>query len=431
MKHVDALSRYPVMCIDVSEVTPKIKKTQEEDNEIKLIKEILKERNYEDYFMQNGILYNYKNGRELLVIPRVMQQEIIRKFHEKGHFAVKRTEELIQRNYYIRDLTKKIEKVIANCIHCILVSKKAGKQEGFLHPIEKDSLPLYTYHVDHLGPLETTNKNYNHIFAVIDSFTKFVWLYPVKSTTANEVISKLELQKSVFGNPVQIISDKGSAFTSKEYQEYCKNEAIKSICVTTGLPRSNGQIERLNHTIIPVISKLAIEDPTKWYKQVNRVQQVLNATYHRSINTTPFELMFGTKMRDKTDIELTKLIEEEFQEQFESSREELRESAKEQITKVQSENRRTYNLRRRKPNMYKLGEIAAIKKTQLGPGTKLKTKFAGPYKIVKVKPNNSYDVERVGGCTGPLRTSTCAEYIKPWANFSSLSESDTESDGRV
>lgn len=151
-------------------------------------------------------------------------------------------------------------------MYTILVNKKAGKQEGFLHPIEKDSVSLYTYHVDHLGPLGMTNKNYNHIFAVIDGFTKFVWLYPVKSTTSREVISKLELQKSIFGNPAQIISDKGTAFTSSEYQEYCKDEGIKSICVTTGLPRANEQIERLNRTIIPVISKLSIDDPLKWYK---------------------------------------------------------------------------------------------------------------------------------------------------------------------
>lgn len=433
MQHVDALSRYPVMCIDVDGIIPKIKKAQENDHEIKLIMEILKDRKYEEYFMRNGVLYNLKYGQELLVVPRVMQQEIIRSSHEKGHFAVKKTEELIQRSYYIRDLTNKIGRVIANCVHCILVNKKAGKQEGFLHPIEKDSVPLYTYHVDHLGPLGTTNKNYNHIFAVIDGFTKFVWLFPVKSTTSREVISKLELQKSIFGNPAQIISDKGTAFTSAEYQEYCKDEGIKSICVTTGLPRANGQIERLNRTIIPVISKLSIEDPLKWYKHVSRVQQVLNATYHRSTNTSPFELMFGTKMRDKADLELKNLIEEEFQEQFESGRDKLRQSAKEQIVKVQSENRKTYNLRRRKPRVYKVNDLVAIKKTQLGSGTKLKTKFAGPYKIIKVKFNDTYDVERVGGNEGSLRTSTCAEYIKPWINndIGSLSGSDIESDGRM
>lgn len=162
MKHVDALSRYPVMCIDVSGIIAKIKTTQQEDHEVKLIMEVLKDREYKDYFVRNGVLYNYKDGRELLVVPRGMQQEIIRSSHDKGHFAVKKTEELIRRDYYIRDLQKKIEKYIANCVRCILINRKAGKQEGFLHPIEKDAIPLHTYHVDHLGLLESTNKNYNY-----------------------------------------------------------------------------------------------------------------------------------------------------------------------------------------------------------------------------------------------------------------------------
>lgn len=91
MKHVDALSRYPVMCIIDNGAIAKIKKTQEEDDEIKLIVEILKDRKYKDYFTRNGVLYNFKERRELLIVPRTMQQEIIRSSHEKRHFAVKKT----------------------------------------------------------------------------------------------------------------------------------------------------------------------------------------------------------------------------------------------------------------------------------------------------------------------------------------------------
>lgn len=129
MKHVDALSRYPVMCVDVSGIIAKIKKTQEEDNEIKLIIEILKDRKYEDYCLRNGVLYNFKDGQELLVVSRAMQQEVIRSSHEKGHFAVKKTEELIRRNYYIQDLTRKIEKYIANCIQCLSIGKRENKKD--------------------------------------------------------------------------------------------------------------------------------------------------------------------------------------------------------------------------------------------------------------------------------------------------------------
>jgi len=124
-------------------------------------------------------------------------------------------------------------------------------------------MPFHTYHIDHLGPLSSTNKNYNHILAIIDSFSKFVWLYATKSTTTKEVINKLEMQKVYFGNPVQIISDKGSAFTSNEFKEYCETKDIKHSTVITRLPRANGQVERLNRTILSVLNKLTVDEPDK------------------------------------------------------------------------------------------------------------------------------------------------------------------------
>lgn len=169
----------------------------------------------------------------------------------------------------------------------------------------KESLPLHTYHMDHIGPLESTHKGYQHLLVIVDSFTKFVWLYPVKSTTSREVITKLETQKATFGNPFQIITDKETAFTSQEFKEYCSGENIDLKTVTTGLPRANGQVERVNATVIQVLAKLSADNPTKWYQHVAAVQMAINSTYQRSVNRTPFELLTGVRMRLNMDHQLT------------------------------------------------------------------------------------------------------------------------------
>ncbi|GBO25212.1 hypothetical protein AVEN_106906-1 [Araneus ventricosus] len=110
-----------------------------------------------------------------------MQTEIIRNAHERGHTGVKYTEKHLQDYYYIPKLRQKVEKIISNCVHCILINQKRGKKEGLLHPLQKEDTPLHTYHIDHLGPLESTNKNYKYVLAIIDAFTKFVWIYPKKA----------------------------------------------------------------------------------------------------------------------------------------------------------------------------------------------------------------------------------------------------------
>ena len=74
----------------------------------------------------------------------------------------------------------------------------------------------------------------------------------------------------------------------------------------TGLPRVNGQVECLNQVIIFVLAKLSLENPAEWYKHTNELQRIINSTYHRSINTTAFELMFRTKIKAKGTDKLKK-----------------------------------------------------------------------------------------------------------------------------
>ncbi|EFN82012.1 hypothetical protein EAI_14405, partial [Harpegnathos saltator] len=73
-------------------------------------------------------------------------------------------------------------------------------------------------------------------------------------------------------------------------------------------------------------------------------------------------------------------------------RDSLRAKAKEQISKIQEENRCTYNLRRKKPLQYRLNDLVAIKRVQLEPGKKLRAKYLDFYKITQVKSNDTYNV---------------------------------------
>lgn len=213
----------------------------------------------------------------------------------------------------------------------------------------------------------------------------------------------------------RIITDRGTAFTSNEFAEYCQEEDIQHLCIVTGVPRGNGQVERIHRTIIPLLTKLCIEDPSAWFKHVGKVQRALNSTFQRSINMTPFEVLIGTKMRTKEDVKIQELLQEENIKQYDETREKLRIQAKEQIMKIQDENKRNYDKKRKKSSRYECGDKVAIKKTQFGTGSKLKPKYLGPYKVVKVKRNDRYDVEKIcSSDDGPMRTSSSADYMKRW-----------------
>jgi len=52
MRHLDALSRYPVISIIENSIIVRIKEAQKYDSELKTIMEILEHKAYEDYVLR-------------------------------------------------------------------------------------------------------------------------------------------------------------------------------------------------------------------------------------------------------------------------------------------------------------------------------------------------------------------------------------------
>ncbi|KAG5327836.1 TF211 protein, partial [Pseudoatta argentina] len=334
MRHVDALSRNIPEIIyireDNSSLVARLSNAQRDDKTLTQIIESVENKACNDYILRNDILYKRCDGDLLLVIPKSMQVDIIKQTHERGHFGVRKTEQLLKREFWFSEMRKKIDKVIKN---------------------------------------------------------------------SEEVINRLSKQAVIFGNPCQIVSDRGTAFTSKSFKKYCADEKIEHILIATGVPRGNGQVERINRIVIPVLTKLSAPHPETWYKFVDRVQQYINSSMSRSTGLSPFELLIG---EDETIL----LLQEK--------RETLREQAKIAIEKVQKENQRVYNRKRKRPNIYSIADLVAIKRTQITPGSKLYPKYLGPYQIIHVLRGDRYVVSKVGEHEGPRSTTTSSDNIKRW-----------------
>ncbi|GFV96508.1 retrovirus-related Pol polyprotein from transposon 17.6 [Trichonephila clavipes] len=217
--------------------------------------------------------------------------------------------------------------------------------------------------------------------------------YPVTIITSDTLTARLQRAQQEDENiqNLKIITDRGSPFNSKGFGDYCTEEKIQNLQITTGVPRGNGQVERIHRTLIPILTKLSIDDPTKWYKFVDRLQRILNSTSNRSTKWSPFELLTGVTMRNREDLYLRNLLMEEMVEELQEQRNQLRQDAKRNIQKIQAENKRTYDRKRKKAPRYQKGDLVAIQRTQFGSGLKLRPKFLGPYKVIEVKPRDRYN----------------------------------------
>lgn len=211
---------------------------------------------------------------------------------EVGHVGIDKTMYGIVDHYWFPNLKLKIKQYIENCITCLSCSIPAGKTEGEMQMYEKDTIPFQTIHIDHFSPLETTADNYKYIFVIIDAFTKFVWLFPTRSTGTDEVIEFLTTLFQLLGTPKRIISDRGAAFTAQNFSKFLEKNNIKNVLTAVASPLANGQVERVNRFLKSILCKITNE-PSTWKKQLNTVQYVLNNTYNKAIDSTPSKTLFG------------------------------------------------------------------------------------------------------------------------------------------
>lgn len=150
-------------------------------------------------------------------------------------------------------MQKYVKKCLSNCLECLQYDYQPRQNIGFLHNIDKEDQPWSTLHIDHLEPLEKTENGYKHIFLLVDAFTKFAILKPTKTTKTSKVIKILTSLFKIFGTPKRIISDRGTCFTSEEFQKYCGEYETMHVKVAVQTPRANGQVERYNRTVIPML----------------------------------------------------------------------------------------------------------------------------------------------------------------------------------
>ena len=221
-------------------------------------------------------------------------------------------EQLIRKDYRLRGMQEQVQKWLQNCVSCILAERKHGKPEGFQHSMNKGEGLVDTYHVDHLGPLASTEKSYiNYILAFTDAITKFVWLYPTKTTSSAEAIKKLLRQSAGFRNPRCIIFERSTGFTPMEFKKYWKEEGITHTTILIGIPRRNRQVLRPNRTLSSILSKLATPSHGDWHKFVYKAQQYIIHIPTRSTGVLLFTLLFETRMKLRGDLMIIEIIEEE------------------------------------------------------------------------------------------------------------------------
>ncbi|CAH3935267.1 unnamed protein product [Pieris brassicae] len=195
MSHVDALSRNPVEidfgCLLVRTIDTKwIATVQKDDSELKRIVDILNDSTSGDivdirnnFLIKRGLLYRKTDDGERWVVPKGVRFQLLKANHDDiGHFSFDKTFAKVKESYWFPKMKRFIQKYVKSCLECAHAKVPAGKKAGELHTIEKIDCPFHTLHIDHLGPFVRSSSKNSYLLLIIDAFTKFIILIPVKST---------------------------------------------------------------------------------------------------------------------------------------------------------------------------------------------------------------------------------------------------------
>ena len=386
MKHVDAFSRANnVMIIEDNTLELNLVICQNRDVKIQELCEKLEKSEDKLFEMRNGLVYRKRNDDILFYVTEKMENHILRKYHyELGHVCAEKTTKTILSNYWFQNIVEKIKLYVANCLKCIAFSPSGGKGEGCLNPIPKGETPFLTYHVDHLGPIEKKIATKQHVFVIIDAFTKFVRLYPVKTTETKETVNCLTEYFKNYSRPRTIVSDRGTCFMSQEFKEFMDDNKINHMLIATASPKANGQVERINRVITPMLAKLS--DPSSgkyWYKMLTDVEFALNNTIHSTVGVTPSKLLFGINQRGSVIDPVAEYLEQTKHSGKDTRNlEQIRFEAIEKIKKSQEYNKAYFDKKHKESRKYQIGPYEVVKVLRNDRCSTRYRKFSGNTKSI-------------------------------------------------
>ena len=135
-----------------------------------------------------------------------------------------------------------------------------------------------------------------------DYFSKYIVAYVVKDQTACTATETLRNGYfGLFGVPAYLISDQEKAFMGRIITHLCDLYGVQKLRTSPYHAQTNGQVERMNQTIIRMISKLEEDKKACWSEHLPELLLAYNTTRSTITGYSPYYLLFGRRLRIPVD----------------------------------------------------------------------------------------------------------------------------------
>ena len=257
----------------------------------------------EDYELHDGILYSCRRpGPRQPQYPRILlpvqwRDDVIDRRHlQTGHGGIWKTMRSVQEAYVWPGMRAAVHSRLKQCAAC-QIHKPIPQRTAHQRMID----PKYPHQVvgmDLTGPFCRTEKGHVYMFTLICHLTGWADAYPI-SNKRGETIADI-LHREYFpryGAPEVLISDRGCEFVNSSVDALCKACDVERRTTTPYHPQTNGKIERFHRTLKGIIERLMTTTRANWESQLGPALSAYRNTVSETTGYTPFEALYGRKVR--------------------------------------------------------------------------------------------------------------------------------------
>lgn len=238
--------------------------------------------------------YNYK-WKEYL--PETHRKDVINEIHRQlCHVGWVKCLSFIRRQYFWPKMISTVEKEVRRCDTCKATKSTVRNVRVPMGNPRSANLPFQMVAIDHWGGTTKSRKGNTHLLIVVDVFSKYVLLHPVKDTSAEFVVRFLEEQVILkFGVPQILISDNHRPLIGRRMVELLNQYDIEHWTIAAYHAQSN-PAERYLKTVSAAIRAQVMEnnaDQRLWDSNISQIQWAINTTINESTKMSPFFVNFG------------------------------------------------------------------------------------------------------------------------------------------
>jgi hypothetical protein len=362
------------------------------------------------FIIENDTLFYVQEGskkktiRRMLriVIPDSLVQSIFDHYHNNSlngaHYGLEKFWLKLSEECWAPDLFSRCRKYYNDCITCRENRTIKVKNSETLRVVA--TKPNQVLQMDHVIVDVETPEGYKYILSVQDVCSRKLWLFAVKTLTAEETfIILLEQMFYVDDFPDYFISDMGGAFDSALSKLIC---SAANISHEFNLPNRNtkgatGQLENKHRTVWNILRKYVDQiSQSNWNKYLPIAATAHNRTPCSSLNNyTPNEVYYGRK--PKAFFDFDKLIDPTYKNDdwstYVNDMKSIYVNIYDDLIAYQQVLENKKSKINREIHSWKVGDYARIRREEntivAGLNVKLATKTQGPFEVISVQPNRN------------------------------------------